>query len=600
MASLTSLTISDSGSIELPTGTTAQRPTPANAGYTRFNTDTNVVEVYDGTSWITLENEISASVTGTVLTSELADNGKRYKVHQFMGTGSFTPSSPGKVEYLIVAGGGGGGCWVGGGGGGGGMLSGSAQVTGGTSYTIQVGAGGNGEYNPGGYSGMPVATSGGNSSAFGITATGGGRGGSWSPHNAFSGGSGGGEGYSDPNRSGINGQGYPGGSGLGNSPYGYPTGGGGGAGAAGGNYTTVKSGSGGAGLPSRITGFTTYYAGGGGGGFHGSSSNADAGDGGIGGGGMGDGPNNGSSGTSNPNLTSSIYQGSTHPSGQPGGFASGGGGGGSGSGGSYVSRGGNGGSGVVIVRYPINTDFDKLITPQPIHRDSGMIISVDPGDPRSWRKATYSSNPTMYDLSGNNRHATLRNNPTYDGEAGGCFQTNGINQFYAFAGDQGTKWCSADPVGRNYITYELCFKTSDGSGQLISKPWNGSGQYNITFSPGGLGLYDGNSYSHSFAQSMADGNWHHVIIALNRTTVTIYKDGTQIVNEAHNMSGTGPSVANNTLNLCVGTLYPYGGWFNQPGHAVAGKFGIFRLYDYYMQEVEALANFESLRARYGL
>ena len=598
MAVLNGLTVSDTGSIELPSGTTAQRPVSPEQGMTRYNTDLNVVEVYDGSSWKTLENEISSTTTGDVLTSEIVDNGKRYRVHQFMGTGSFTPSAPGYVEYLIVAGGGGGGCWVGGGAGGGGYQAGVAEVTN-TTYPIQVGGGGTGEFNPGSYGGMPIATNGGDSVAFGVTASGGGRGGSWSSFDAFSGGSGGGEGYSDPRRSGTAGQGFPGGVGRGDSTNGYPTGGGGGARGQGGDWTTTKSGSGGPGIESRITGYNRHYAGGGGGGYHGSSSNADGGDGGIGGGGMGDGPSADNAGVANPNNTSTIYQNSTMPSGQPGGFASGGGGGGSGSGGGQRSQGGSGGSGIVVVRYPIKTDPDRLIVPQPIQRDTGLTISVDPGDRRSWPKAPFSDNPTLYDISGNNNHATLRNNPTWDGEAGGCFLTNGFNQYYQFRGDQITKWCSADPIGRNYMTWEVCFKTSDTSGQLISKPWNGSGQYNITFSPGGLGLYDGNSYNASFT-SLADGNWHHIIIAVNRTTVTIYKDGVQIVNQAHGMSGTGPSVANNDLNLCVGTLYPYGGWFNQSGHAIQGKFGIFRLYDYYMQEAEALVNFESLRGRYGL
>jgi len=597
MAQFQDTIINDTGFLQLPAGTTAQRPASPQAGMTRFNTTINSIEVYNGVSWISLENEFSASVTGNVLTSELTDNGKRYRVHQFLGTGTFTPNVAGDVEYLIVAGGGGGGAWVGGGGGAGGMLTGSTTVTPQT-YTITVGGGGTGEFNPGGYSGMPRATNGGDSSAFGVTATGGGRGGSWSTYDAQPGGSGGGEGHSPPGAAGVFGQGHAGGQGRGTSTNGYPTGGGGGAGGVGGNWSAAKSGNGGIGIPSTITGTTIWYAGGGGGGIHGSSSNADPGDGGLGGGGYGDAPNSGS-GTTNPNNTSIIYDATRPPNGQPGSFATGGGGGAGGAGGSYASRGGGGGSGIVIIRYQIKTNNDKLITPQPVQRDSGLIISVDPGDPRSYRPTF--NNRTLLDLSGNNRNGSLTNFPQPDGEAGGCMETNGLNSYIAFSGDQGTKWCSAGTVGRNYMTWELCFKTTDTGGQIISKPWNGSGQYNISFNPGGLGLYDGSSYSTSFATSMADGQWHHVIITVNRTIVTIYKDGVQILNQSHNMNGTGPTVANNSLSLAIGTLYPYGqGWGGIAGHAIAGKYGIFRLYDYYMQEVEALSNFESIRARYGL
>ena len=41
---------SATGGLFLPSGTTAQRPTPA-TGQMRFNTTTGSVEVYNGTSW---------------------------------------------------------------------------------------------------------------------------------------------------------------------------------------------------------------------------------------------------------------------------------------------------------------------------------------------------------------------------------------------------------------------------------------------------------------------------------------------------------------------------------------------------------------------
>lgn len=40
------------GAITLPSGTTAQRPSPAVAGMFRFNTTTNQVEYFDGTIWV--------------------------------------------------------------------------------------------------------------------------------------------------------------------------------------------------------------------------------------------------------------------------------------------------------------------------------------------------------------------------------------------------------------------------------------------------------------------------------------------------------------------------------------------------------------------
>jgi len=228
------------------------------------------------------------------------------------------------IEYLIV---GGGGAGRGGGGGAGGLLAGTTEYSAPTSFTVAVGAGG-------------VGANGGDSSALGLTAIGGGVGGEAATDNAASGGSGGGGGHDMPavtRRLGTSGQGNQGGR-SNRSAYGAG-GGGGGAGGAGGDATAQTSeigrgGDGGVGVQNSITGSAVFYAGGGGGGVNTNSTAATAGgNGGAGGGGDGglsanSGGNNGTDGL-------------------------GGGGGGA----DYETDhlGGNGGSGVVILRYPSST-----------------------------------------------------------------------------------------------------------------------------------------------------------------------------------------------------------------------------------------------------
>jgi hypothetical protein len=51
MANLTNLTINDTGYIQLPSGTLAQRPTSPQTGYTRFNTTLGAIETYNGSIW---------------------------------------------------------------------------------------------------------------------------------------------------------------------------------------------------------------------------------------------------------------------------------------------------------------------------------------------------------------------------------------------------------------------------------------------------------------------------------------------------------------------------------------------------------------------
>lgn len=163
-----------------------------------------------------------------------------------------------QVDYLLAGGGGGGGGAVngsigtGGNGGGGGLLQGSVQISAGA-YPIVVGLGGTG-------SSINVVANGGNggnSTAFGLTALGGG-GGSAPGGNGFPGGSGGGGGNTDSGTTsggaGTAGQGFAGaggGAGVGNS------GAGGGAGGA------ASGGTAGPGVASSISGSSVTYCAGG-------------------------------------------------------------------------------------------------------------------------------------------------------------------------------------------------------------------------------------------------------------------------------------------------------------------------------------------------
>ena len=296
------------GAMLLPTGTTAQRPSIPLNGMYRMNSTTGYPEYYDGTTW--------------------------YQVNQ---TKTYT------VSYLIVAGGGaGGGNNSGGGGGAGGLLSSTATLTNGITYSVVIGAGG---------TGTASATSGGsgsNSTALSLTAIGGGGGGvnelSGSPKAGVSGGSGGGGSYqSGAGGSGTSGQGFAGG--VGSTSVGA-SGGGGGSSAIGSSATASLSGAGGAGTASSITGSSVTYAGGGGGGTNYSATVAS---GGSGGGGNG--------GTNAQNATAGTVNT------------------GSGGGGAGLSpqTSANGGSGVVIISVPI-TNYTGTITGSPTVTTSGSNI----------------------------------------------------------------------------------------------------------------------------------------------------------------------------------------------------------------------------------
>lgn len=307
-------------------------------------------------------------VTGSM---ERAKLGNEF-VSEFSADSLIRVDGSGEVEVLLVGGGGGGGTMWGGGGGGGGVVHREHVLLTNGWYGVAVGAGGHGASAK-----AALNTSGGDSMFYGITAFGGGAGGTWytakdeagntrggsnQSHIGVAGASGGGGGImyygAGANRSasggaGTEGQGFDGGYSFnwcpsGSSAYLVCGGGGGGAAAAGQdaatnsvNGTWYFSGAcGGDGIACSITGQEIFYGGGGAGsGNRNALSGSVSARGGAGGGGNG----------------SFAYDTAASPGGDG---TDGLGGGGAGGRARYIDadpglsgRGGNGGRGVVILRY---------------------------------------------------------------------------------------------------------------------------------------------------------------------------------------------------------------------------------------------------------
>jgi len=357
---------SGTGALTVPSGTSTQQPsTGLVSGMLRFNTELSDLEYY------TSPESSSPVVTGgTIDTITGGDNPTdtqvRYKIHTFTtgGVDLTVTTGPVLIEYLIIGGGGGGGADHGGGGGGGGYVTGTMKLLNGT-YPIVIGSGGTRGVGTASGGVYVFATNGGNSSAFGLTAYGGGYGGSrnyqssgvsyGSPtlggHGA-NGGGGAGTGYivnDTKTQGGMNKiysnewkpilndhsiQGNVGGYGTSETGANAGNGGGGGGAGGGGQNSTGsgsgagKPGNGGVGKFSGITGNWVERAGGGGGGRWSSGSMSSA----SGGGGIGGGLN-----------SNGEYAASGTPN-------TGGGGGGGPDGGGH---GAGGGSGIVIVRYKV-------------------------------------------------------------------------------------------------------------------------------------------------------------------------------------------------------------------------------------------------------
>ncbi len=272
----------------------------------------------DGTTWLRTTTDTSTASGGAAATGGTVTTGGGYTIHTFTGAGTLSVTSAlTGAQAVIVAGAGGGGHQHAGGGGAGGLLSLSGLSVGTGSYGITVGDGGAGcTWYP--YTG----NNGGNSSALGYSAIGGGAGTGMDQY-GNDGGSGGGDGYPSGGVRGGNGTSGQGNTGSrGSSTSIFNGGGGGGAGGPG---------VGASGGPALST-WAGTFAGGGGGGYAG---------------GPGGGAGAGAGGSA------AAYGGDAAAN-----TGSGGGGG------NYDAFGGNGGSGIVVIRY----------TTAPTYRDETVVV----------------------------------------------------------------------------------------------------------------------------------------------------------------------------------------------------------------------------------
>jgi hypothetical protein len=321
---------SSSGSGGVVTGTTLPSPVSA-VGSLFLKTDDTDLYFSNGTDWELLVSTVPGSPAVANGGTETTVGG--YKIHTFTSSGTFTVTTAGIVEYLVVAGGGSGGAQNAAGGGAGGFKTASAVPVTVQPYAITVGAGGaNSTGTARGFTGSDSVFS-------NVTSLGGGGGGSDAVNDGLNGGSGGGANQSGGYGQGTSGQGTAGGSGGSNRG-----GGGGGSSSIGGSSDSQDAGDGGDGTVSSIDGTPWYYSGGGGGATY---PNGAGGDGGAGGGGGGS-SSSGTGGTGGSGRNAGGNGSGTDGNPGNGGANTGGGGGASRN---TPTVGGAGGSGIVIVRY---------------------------------------------------------------------------------------------------------------------------------------------------------------------------------------------------------------------------------------------------------
>lgn len=238
-----------------------------------------------------------------------------------------------------------------------------------------------------------------------------------------------------------------------------------------------------------------------------------------------------------------------------------------GNGGRIVSRGTTGG-GIRVT----SSSAVSLVT-------SGLVLHLDAGDPASYP----GTGTTWYDLSGQGNDSILTNGPTYDTDAGGNIDFDGIDD-YASAGD------ASLPIGTTAGTLSAWARTETTAGNtawIFAYGYPGTGLARFI---GRLGstFYFGGYNDDLTALGVPLNTWFNITGVYDGFAASLYINGILV---------TGPTAKSwNTVSsdTVVGRQVGGGGEYWQGGISQV------LIYDRALSDGEIVQNFNTLCNRHGL
>ena len=177
---------------------------------------------------------------------------------------------------------------------------------------------------------------------------------------------------------------------------------------------------------------------------------------------------------------------------------------------------------------------------------------------------------------------------------------DGSNDMVTFSNDAGLfRYTPSGSTYNNSLTIEAWFRINNNdSGNIISYPWNGNGEYNWRLLDTSVIFSGAGSVSIS---GVNDGNWHQLVATATSTTVKAYIDGSLSGTTNHTSEYTGPTHGVTAHSFAIMTLYPYGTWAaGNTGFSTDGQFAIARIYNRELSAAEVKQNFNAQRRRFGI
>lgn len=228
----------------------------------------------------------------------------------------------------------------------------------------------------------------------------------------------------------------------------------------------------------------------------------------------------------------------------------------------------------------------------------GLVLCLDAINQRSYP----GTGSTWFDITRNKYDGTLVDGPTYSSSGIPRFNFDGLNDRIHISSPNDLFAWTPSGNGNNSLSVEAWFKTSENIGNVVSKPWNGNGEYNYRILPNQFLNSVGNQGHTMNFTSIANGKWNQCVGILTPTQKAIYVNGILNVGFTnHSITNNIPAGSNNNLPLCVMSLYPYGpSWAGNTDFSILGDFAILKIYNRVLSTSEVLQNYNSTRGRFNL
>jgi Concanavalin A-like lectin/glucanases superfamily len=225
----------------------------------------------------------------------------------------------------------------------------------------------------------------------------------------------------------------------------------------------------------------------------------------------------------------------------------------------------------------------KLVT-------NGLSLYLDAANSSSYS----GTGSTWYDVSGNNRNATLFNTPTYSTTNAGIFTFDDTSFEYATVPNIGSltnftidTWARTNKSLTGKVTTIVTNQYDLVSNLNYSLGTNNSpSSYNMTF-----GFFNG-AWRNVTGFSMAVNTWYHLTGTYDGNTVSLYVNG--VINTT--LSYTGTAASGGEIRIAR----RWDDVANVASNFFSGDISQVRIYNRSLNSTEILQNYNATKSRFGL